>query len=76
MQESKIRNINNAYKEMHDAQMHENEASSVWRVQLRSKELDLGPKEHKLNHKNPSSPKRNKCLEWVSHKKWNEDGKK
>ena len=38
-------NQNNAYKEMHDAQMHDNEASNAWRVQHRSKELDQGPKE-------------------------------
>ena len=25
-------NQNNAYKEMHDAQMHDNEASNAWRV--------------------------------------------
>ena len=29
---------------MHDAQMHDNEASNVWRVLQRSKELDQGPK--------------------------------
>ena len=36
---------NNAYKEMHDAQMHGNETSNAWRVLQRSKELDQGPKE-------------------------------
>ena len=30
---------------MHDAQMHDNEASNTWRVLQRSKELDQGPKE-------------------------------
>ena len=38
-------NKNNAYKEMHDAQMHDNETSNAWRVLQRSKELDQGPKE-------------------------------
>ena len=37
-------NQNDAYKEMHDAQMHDNEASNAWRVLQRSKELDQGPK--------------------------------
>ena len=32
---------------MHDAQMHDNEASNAWRVLQRLKELDQGPKEHK-----------------------------
>ena len=60
----------NAYKEMHDVQMHDNEASNAWRVLKISKELDQGPKEQKLNHRNPSSSKRKDCLEWVSHEKW------
>ena len=30
-------NQNNVYKEMHDAQMHDNEASNAWRVLQRSK---------------------------------------
>ena len=55
---------------MHDAQMHDNEASNAWKVLQRSKELDQGPKEQKLNHRNPSAFKRNNCLEWVSHEKW------
>ena len=38
-------NKNNAYKEMHDAQMHDNEASNAWRVLQGSKELDQWPKE-------------------------------
>ena len=38
-------NQNNAYKEMHDAQMHDNEATNAWRVLQRSKNLDKGPKE-------------------------------
>ena len=42
---NKNKNKNNAYKEMHDAQMHDNEASNTWRVLQRSKELDQGPKE-------------------------------
>ena len=56
---SKIKNKkqNNAYKDMHDAQMHDNEASNAWRVLQRSKELDQEPKKRKLNHKNPSSSK-------------------
>ena len=37
----------------------------------RSKELDEGPKEQKLNHRNPSSSKRNDSLEWLSQEKWN-----
>ena len=48
---------------MHDAQMHDNEASNAWRVLQRSKELDQGPKKQKLNHKNPFSSKHNDCLE-------------
>ena len=36
---------NNAYKEMHDAQMHDNEASNAWMVLQRLKELNQGPKE-------------------------------
>ena len=63
---------NNGYKKMHDAQMHNNEASNAWRVLQKSKELDQGPKEQKLNYRNPSSSKQNDCLEWVSHEKWDE----
>ena len=48
-----------------------NEASNAWKVLQRSKELDQGPKEYKLNHRNPSSSKWNNFLEWVSHEKWN-----
>ena len=48
---------------MHDAQMHDNEVSNAWRVLQRSKELNQGPKEQKLNHRNPSSSKWNDCLE-------------
>ena len=48
---------NNAYKEMHDAQMHDNETFNAWRVLQRSKELNQGPNEQKLNHRNPSSSK-------------------
>ena len=66
---------NNAYKEMHDAQMLDNEASNAWRVIQRLKELDLGPKEQKLNHKDPSLSKQNDCLEWVSHEKRDEGWK-
>ena len=40
-------NQNNAYKEMHDAQMHTNEASNAWRILERSKKLDQGPKRAK-----------------------------
>ena len=40
-------NQNNAYKEIQDAQMHENEASNARRVLQRSKELDQGPKRAK-----------------------------
>ena len=57
MHESKIKNKNNAYKELYDAQMHENEASNACRVLQRSKELDQEPKEQKFNHRNPSLPK-------------------
>ena len=32
-------------KAMHDAQMHDNEASNAWKVLQRLKELDQGPKE-------------------------------
>ena len=60
---------------MHDAQMHDNEAFNAWRILQRSKELDQGPKEHKLNHRNLSSSKWNDCLEWVSHEKWDENWK-
>ena len=55
---------------MHDAQMHDNETSNAWRVLQRLKELDQGPEEYKLNHKNLFSSKRNDCLEWVFHEKW------
>ena len=48
---------------MHEAQMHYNEASNALKVLQRSKELDQGPKEHKLNHRNSFSSKRNDCLE-------------
>ena len=57
------KNQNSAYKEMHDAQMHDNEASNAWRVLQRSKELDQGPKEQKFDHRNPSSFKQKDCLE-------------
>ena len=40
-------NKNNVYKEMHDAQMHDNEAFNAWRVLQKLEELDQGPKEHK-----------------------------
>ena len=40
----KNENTNYAYKEMQDAQMHDNEASNAWRVLQRLKELDQGPK--------------------------------
>ena len=36
---------------MLEEQMHKDVASSAWRVLQRSKELDQGPKEHKLNHR-------------------------
>ena len=36
--------LNNAYKEMHDAQMQDNKASNAWKVLQRLKELDQGPK--------------------------------
>ena len=65
----------NAYKEMYDAQMHDNKASNAWRVLQRSKELDQGPEEQKLNHRRPSSSKRNDCLEWVSQEKWDKGWK-
>ena len=72
-------NQNNAYKEVRDAQIHDNEAFNTWRVLQRSKELDQGPKEldqgpkeQKFNQRNPSSSKRNDCLEWVSQEKWDE----
>ena len=60
---------------MHDAQMHDNEAFNAWRVLQRSKELDQGPNEQKLNDRNPFSSKQNDYLEWVSHKKWDEGWK-
>ena len=60
------KNKNNAYKEMHDAQIHDNKASNAWRVLQRSKKLDQGSKEHKLNHRNLPYPNGvivwNKCL--------------
>ena len=55
---------------MQGAQMHDNEASNAWRVLQRLKELNQGLKEHKLNHRNPSSSNQNDCLEWMSHEKW------
>ena len=45
--------------------MHDNAASNAWGVLQRLKELDQGLKEQKLNHRNPSSSKRNDFLEWV-----------
>ena len=48
---------------MYDAQMHDNEAFNARSVLQRLKELDQRPKEQKLKHKNPSSFKRNDCLE-------------
>ena len=42
---------------MQDAQMHDKEASNARRVLQRSKELDQGPKEYKLNYRKPSSSK-------------------
>ena len=48
---------------MYDAQMHDNEASNARNVLQRSKELDQRPREQKLNHWNPSSSKRDDCLE-------------
>ena len=54
---------------MHDAQIHNNEASNAWRVLQRSKDLDQGLKDKKFNHRNPSSSKWKDCLEWVSHEK-------
>ena len=56
---SKINNTNknNEYKEMHNAQMHDNDASNALRVLQRLKEIDQGPKKYKLNHWNPSSSK-------------------
>ena len=71
----KNENTNYAYKEMQDAQMHDNEASNAWRVLQKLKELDQGPWEQKFNHRNPSSFKQNDCLEWVSHEKWDEGWK-
>ena len=75
-------NQNNAYKEVRDAQIHDNEAFNTWRVLQRSKELDQGSKEldqgskeQKFNQRNPSSSKRNDCLEWVSQEKWDEGWK-
>ena len=62
-------------KEKHDAQMHDNETSNAWRVLQRSKKLDQGTKEQKLNHKNPTLSKQNICLEWVSHEKRDESWK-
>ena len=49
--------------------MQEDITFNAWRVLQRLKELDQEPKDHKLNHKNPSSLKQNNCLEWVSQKK-------
>ena len=55
--------------------MHEDMTSNAWKVLQGSNELDQGPEEQKLNHRNPSSSKRNDCLEWVSHEKWDEGWK-
>ena len=49
--------------------MHEVMTFNARRVLQRSKELDQGPKEQKLNHRNPSSSKQNDCLERVSQEK-------
>ena len=42
--------------------MHEDMTFNARKVHQRSKELDQGPKEQKLNHKNPFASKRNDCL--------------
>ena len=55
--------------------MHEDTTFNARRVLQRLKELDQGPKEQKLNHRKPSSSKRNNCLKWVSHKKRDEGWK-
>ena len=55
--------------------MHENMTFNAWRVLQKSEELDQGPREQKLNHRNPSSSKWNDCLEWVSQEKWDEGWK-
>ena len=55
---------------MHDAKVLDNESSNGWRVLQRSKELDQGSKEQKLNHRSPSLSKWKDCLEWMSHEKW------
>ena len=66
-------NKNNAYKEMHDAQMHEKHQcmkglTKIDRIRSRTNE-------QKLNHRNPSSSKQNDCLEWVFYEKWDESWK-
>ena len=49
--------------------MYEDMTFNALRVLQRSKELDQGPKEQKLNHRNLSSSKQNDCLELMSQEK-------
>ena len=49
--------------------MHEDMTFNARKVLQRSKELDRGPKEQKLNHRNPSSSKHKDCMERLSHEK-------
>ena len=60
---SKIKNKTMHTNKCKMHKMHENMTFNARRVQQKSKELDQEPKEQKLNHRNPSSSKRNDCLE-------------
>ena len=70
--ESKIKTNTMYIKKCKMHKMHEDMTFNAWRVLQRSKELDQGLKEQKLNHRNHSSSKRNDCLEWMSYENWDE----
>ena len=72
---SKIKTETMHIKKYKMHKMHEDMTFNAWMVLQRSKELEQGPKEQNLNHKNPSSSKWNNCLEWVSNDKWDEGWK-
>ena len=72
---SKIKNETMHTNKCKMHKMYEDMTFNAWKVLQRLKELDQGPKGQKLNHRNPSSSKRNDCLEWMSQEKWEEGWK-
>ena len=72
---SKIKNKSMHTNKCKMHKMYEDMTFNAWKVLQRLKELDQGPKGQKLNHRNPSSSKRNDCLEWMSQEKWEEGWK-